>query len=115
MRLFAGTPFDRPPHCERCDRPESECQCPPLPAEAPARKPPGQQTARVAFERRKSGKTVTVIRGLAPADTDLPALLKTLKNHCGAGGTVDGEEVEIQGNQVERVREFLTRQGYRVR
>lgn len=115
MRLFAGTPFDRPPQCERCHRPESECTCPPLPPAPQVWLPPEKQTARVAVERRKSGKTVTVIRGLASTETDLPALLKTLKNHCGAGGTVDGEEIEIQGGQLDRVREFLTRLGYRVK
>lgn len=115
MRLFAGTQFDRPAHCERCDRPEAECTCPPLPPASPAWKPPAQQTARVSVEKRKSGKTVTVIRGLAPTESDLPALLKALKNHCGAGGTLDGEEVEIQGTQIERVRDFLSKQGYRVK
>ena len=38
-RLFAGTPWDRPPTCERCGKLESECACPP-PAVEPKRLPP---------------------------------------------------------------------------
>ena len=29
-RLFAGTPWDRPPTCERCGELEAECKCPPV-------------------------------------------------------------------------------------
>lgn len=112
MRLFTGTPFDRPPHCDRCDKPETECTCPPL---EPVRKPPEKQTARVGVERRKMGKTVTVVRGLAAEDNDLPGLLTKIKNHCGAGGSLDGAELEIQGDQSTRVREFLAKLGYRVK
>lgn len=112
MHLFAGTPFDRPPHCERCDRPETECTCPPV---EPTRVPPGKQTARVAVEKRKAGRVMTVIRGLAAADSDLPDLLTRLKNHCGAGGSLQDEILEIQGDQGAKVREFLGKLGYRVR
>lgn len=112
MHLFAGTPFDRPPHCERCGRLETECTCPPV---EPARVPPGKQTARVAVEKRKAGRVMTVIRGLAAADSDLPDLLTRLKNHCGAGGSLQDEILEIQGDQSGKVREFLGKLGYRVR
>jgi len=70
----------------------------------------------VAVERRKAGKTVTVVRGLAADENDLPALLTRIKNHCGAGGTLGEEgELEIQGDQAARVREFLGKLGYRVK
>jgi translation initiation factor 1 len=58
---------------------------------------------------------VTVVRGLAAADNDLPALLTQLKSQCGAGGTLKGDELEIQGDQRERVRDALRQIGYRVR
>jgi translation initiation factor 1 len=113
-RLFAGTPLDRPPVCERCGKLESDCTCPPVP---PQKKfvPPEKQTARLSVERRSKGKTVTVVKGLASADNDLPALLKQLKNHCGAGGTLTGDELEIQGEHLERLRKLLGEIGYRVK
>lgn len=58
---------------------------------------------------------VTVVRGLAPADNDLPALLVRLKNVCGAGGTLRDDLLEIQGNHLERVRGVLAEMGYRVK
>ncbi len=111
MGLLAGTKFDRPPHCERCDRLESECKCPPS---EPVRLAAGRQTARISVEKRKHGRVMTVIRGLSAADNDLDALLKQLKNACGAGGTVSDDGIEIQGNQSDRVRAELKKTGYRV-
>lgn len=112
MRLFEGTEFDRPPRCERCEQLESECRCPPP---EPVRIPPEKQTARIGIESRKNGKRVTVVRGLPAEGNDLPGLLKTLKNSCGAGGCLDGEVIEIQGEQIDRLRTVLQSLGYRVK
>ncbi|MHC4876489.1 MAG: translation initiation factor [Planctomycetota bacterium] len=112
MRLFEGTEFDRPPRCERCDELEDDCQCPP---DAAPLIPPEKQTARLAIEKRKKGKVVTVIRGLPAEGNDLPGLLTKLKSSCGAGGTLDGDAVEIQGRHLERLRETLEQIGYRVK
>ena len=110
MRLFADTPFDRPPHCDRCGKLEESCECPPASVQ---RIPPQQQTARLAVEKRKKGKQVTVVRGLAP--DDLADLLTQLKSSCGAGGTIKEETIEIQGKHLERVRSLLAAVGYRVK
>ena len=112
MRLFAGTPFDRPPTCDRCGMIEADCKCPPL---ATATIPPAQQTARLAVEKRRKGKVVTVIRGLSAVGNDLPALLKSVKSQCGAGGTIDGDNLEIQGDHTDRIRLLLAEIGYQVR
>ena len=77
--------------------------------------PPGKQTARLAIEKRKKGKVVTLIRGLSAGGNDLAGLLARLKDRCGAGGTLDGETLEIQGNHLERLRELLAEIGYKVR
>ncbi|MEQ9409746.1 MAG: translation initiation factor [Fuerstiella sp.] len=114
-RLFAGTKFDRPPHCERCGEPEQECRCPPVPPAAAERVPPEKQTARLAVEKRKRGKTVTVIRGLATDANDLPSLLTQLKNKCGAGGSLHDDHLEIQGDHLSRLRNELQKIGYKVK
>jgi len=77
--------------------------------------PPGEQTARVSIEKRKKGKTVTVIQGLPTDGNDLPELLTKLKNACGAGGTLKDEGIEIQGKQSERVKEVLLQLGFNVK
>jgi len=76
MRLFEGTPFDRPPRCERCGALEEECTCP------PPRFPPESQTVRLAVEKRRKGKVVTALRGLSVEGNDLPELLRQLKSAC---------------------------------
>ena len=112
MRLFEGTPFDRPPRCERCEKLVAECTCPP---EVPPQIPPEQQTAKLAIEKRQKGKMVTVIRGLADEQGQLPELFTKLKNTCGAGGSLHDGVIEIQGQHLERIRETLTKLGYRLR
>ena len=114
MQLLEGTPFDRPPHCPRCDRLEAECQCPPEAVKLD-RLPPNRQTAKLSLEKRKKGKVVTVIGGLSAADNDLASLLTQLKNSCGAGGTIEGDELEIQGDQRDKLLKKLGEMGYRVR
>ena len=112
MRLFEGTEFDRPPRCERCGKLEADCACPPEPAPLI---PPEKQTARLSIEKRKKGKVVTVVRGLPEEGNDLPALLTQLKNTCGAGGSLKEGELEIQGRQLDRVREALQKIGFKVK
>lgn len=112
MRLFEGTQFDVPPRCDRCGELEEACTCPPEP---PPRIPPEKQTARLAVEKRKKGKIVTVIRGLPAEGNDLAGLLKQLKDTCGAGGTVKDELLEIQGHHLDRVRDALKQIGFRVK
>lgn len=113
MRLFEGTQWDRPPTCDRCAKLDADCTCP---ASEPQRTliPPEKQTARLSLEKRKKGKVVTVIRGLAAEANDLPALLVQLKNSCGAGGTLQDQELEIQGDHRDRVKKLLGDIGYRV-
>ena len=109
MRLFEGTEFDIPPRCDRCNELEADCQCEPIPE---PKLPPNEQTAVVKREKRKRGKLVTIVEGLKPNECDLNDLLTTLKNHCGAGGTVKDCVLEIQGDQLDRVREKLKQLGF---
>jgi len=111
-RLFAGTPWDRPPKCDRCGKLEAECACPP---ERAPFLPPDQQMARLSVDKRKKGKLVTLIAGLSSAESDLPALLSKLQGVCGAGGTCKEDVLEIQGAHLDRVRETLRTMGYRVK
>ena len=61
----------------------------------------------------KRGKTVTVITGLELDGPGSRSLLKTLKSRCGAGGTVKGDSLELQGDHVASALEFLTQEGFR--
>ena len=86
------------------------------PAATPSYPSAHQQTARIARDRkRRAGKTVTVISGLQHDPATLAALLKTLKQQCGAGGTLKDGELEIQGDHRERVAAVLASLGYRIK
>ena len=114
MSIFAGTDLYREPICERCGKVEVDCVCEPEPAKA---LDPKKQTARLSLEKRKRGKMVTVIRGLAeghPAP-HFANLLTSIKNHVGAGGSIQDEQIEIQGDQLERVKSFLLGLGFKVK
>jgi translation initiation factor 1 len=112
--LFAGTPFDRPPTCERCGKLESECACPPIAVE-PVRLAPESQTARLKLEKRPKGKVVTVVSGLDPVGNDLEALAAKLKTRCGTGGTVKDGTIELQGDHINAAEAGLKAVGYKVR
>ena len=64
---------------------------------------------------RKKGKLVTVIRGLSADGNDLSALLRRLKSQCGAGGTIQEDCLEVQGDHLQRIGEALREMGYQVK
>jgi len=77
---------------------------------------PSKQTIRVVLDRkRRAGKSVTIATGFQLTSESLAALVASLKKKCGAGGTAKDDEIEIQGDHVERVTSELQRLGYRVR
>ena len=76
---------------------------------------PSDGTVRIVRERGgRGGKTVTVVHGL-PSGEALLTLAAELKRLCGAGGTVKGNVLEIQGDHRERLAERLREQGYTVK
>lgn len=77
---------------------------------------PHQQTAYVKRDRKgRGGKTVTVIYGLQHTPATFKELLTALKATCGAGGTLKEGELEIQGDQRDKVAEKLKELGYKVK
>ena len=72
-----------------------------------------EQPVRVHKTRvGKRGKTVTVITGLSIANHELKKLLQRLKGCCGTGGTLKGDHLELQGDQVQVALEILKKEGY---
>lgn len=114
QRLFAGTPWDRPPTCERCGKLETECACPPAIVEQ-TRLAPETQTARLRVEQRAKGKLVTVVANLDPHGNDLASLASKLKAQCGAGGTVKEGLIELQGDHLADAEKALHSLGYKTR
>jgi translation initiation factor 1 len=75
--------------------------------------PPQQQKLRVKLEtKHRGGKTVTLVNGFVGREEDLEDLGKKLKNYCGTGGSAKDGEVIIQGDQREKVLQWLQKNGY---
>ena len=60
----------------------------------------------------KSGKTVTVISGLELDTVEFKRLLKKLKATCGTGGSMKGDFLELQGDQIDNALSLLIREGF---
>jgi translation initiation factor 1 len=66
----------------------------------------------VRHERKgHGGKTVTVVSGIAPAARE--TLCGALKKSLGCGARVDGDDVVLQGELVDRAITFLQARGAR--
>ncbi len=97
--------------CPQCARPVPDCVCG---KDRPAAL--GDGIVRIRRETKgRGGKAVTVVGGLPLGATELKTLAKALKQRCGVGGSVKGEEIEIQGDQRETIKTELEKQGYTVK
>jgi translation initiation factor 1 len=78
--------------------------------------PPAKQKLRIRLEtKHRAGKADTIVDGFSGKDEDLQDLGKKLKTHCGTGGSAKDGEIIIQGDQREKVKQWLSKNGYVVK
>ncbi len=74
---------------------------------------PAQQKLKIKLDtKHRAGKAVTVVENFRGADDELEKIGKQLKNFCGSGGSVKDEIIIIQGDQREKVLQWLLKNGY---
>ena len=102
--------------------PLASLNLPGLPPGPPEKGDPGSpqrlwKMGRVVLQREtahRGGKTVIVIKDFA---THLPVsvienVAQRVRSACGCGGTVRDQRIEIQGDQVAKVRAVLEAEGF---
>ncbi|MDQ3703391.1 MAG: translation initiation factor, partial [Chloroflexota bacterium] len=63
----------------------------------------------------RGGKTATVITGVPGSAPEVEALAVELRRAVGAGGSIRGGAIEIQGDHRQRLQQHLAELGYRVK
>jgi translation initiation factor 1 len=75
---------------------------------------PEQQKLKVRSDtKHRAGKAVTLIEGFIGKEEDLQELGKKLKSFCGTGGSAKDGEIIVQGDQREKVMQWLLKNGYK--
>jgi translation initiation factor 1 len=99
--------------CPNCGKPVQKCDCKKKTAYLPMKR---DGIIRLRIERKgRGGKSVTLVEGL-PVDVDLlKVLIKDLKQHCGAGGSIKKGIIEIQGDVRDTAMKLLEEKGYVVK
>lgn len=91
---------------------------PPSMIHSPAQKEAtARNRGRVDIKRTtagRGGKTVTLVTGFVGIGLpEKESLAKKMRNACGCGGTVKDGDIEIQGDQREKIARILTDAGFR--
>lgn len=84
--------------------PKVEAKAPPVP------KAPGRAVVRMERAGR-NGKEVTVIEQLDLSLVQREKWLKELKGSLGCGGTLEGDDLVLQGDHRERAAKWLEKKG----
>ena len=76
---------------------------------------PAQQKLKVRLDtKHRAGKAVTLIEGFIGKEEDMEELGKKIKSFCGTGGSAKDGEIIVQGDQREKVMQWLVKNGYKL-
>ena len=74
---------------------------------------PKQQKLKIRLDtKHRAGKAVTLVENFIGREEDLQELGKKLKSFCGTGGSAKDSEIIVQGDQRDKVLQWLIKNGY---
>jgi len=89
--------------CPKCGLPKQACVCEQIVKSS--------QRIKVATERKRYGKMVTVVAGF-DSGIDVKKISKSLKNELACGGTSKNGIIELQGDHTKRIKGLLIKLGF---
>ncbi|MGI8637028.1 MAG: translation initiation factor [Segetibacter sp.] len=76
--------------------------------------PPNQQKLKVRLDtKQRAGKAVTLVENFVGKEEDMQDLGKKLKNFCGTGGSTKDNQIIVQGDQREKILQWLIKNGFK--
>lgn len=88
--------------CPKCGLPLDLCMCREIARET--------QEIKVYTEKRRFGKSVTILEGIDK--NEIKEIASKLKSKLACGGTVKEGKVELQGDHKRRIKEVLMELGF---
>jgi translation initiation factor 1 len=92
--------------CPVCGLPGELCVCEDIAKEA--------QSVRISTDKRRYGKTVTIVEGIDTSNISINDVAKQLKTKCAAGGTVKNGRIVLQGDHKKKISRVLEEIGFTV-
>ena len=75
---------------------------------------PAEQKIKIRLDKKhRGGKMVTLIENFIGTIKDKEDVGKKLKTSCGTGGSVKAGEILVQGDNREKVLQWLLKNGYK--
>ena len=90
--------------CTTCGLPKELCDCDQIAKES--------QKITVMLDKKKFGKTYTVISGINEHEVDIKDVAKKLKNKFACGGTAKEGQIELQGDHRKNAKDELAKLGF---
>lgn len=75
---------------------------------------PHKQKLIIRYETaHRGGKKVTIVTRFEGSESQLIELGKSLKKHCGTGGSIVDGEIVVQGDNRQKIKDYLQKLGYK--